>query len=128
MTKSPEAIALAYLDAVAKKELDRVASLVTSDVRFVGPANSFTGAPELLAAFRRISAIHLKSDVKRVFSDGNEVCVIYDFVTDTAGALPCVEWLRLEGGKICEVKLFYDQVPWIEIRKEMTRRAAQATA
>jgi hypothetical protein len=128
MTKSAEAIALAYLDAVAKKELDRVASLVTSDVRFVGPGTSFTGAADLLAAFRRIGVIHVRSDIKRVFSDGNDVCVIYDFVTDTAGPLPCVEWLHLEGGKICEVKLFYDQVPWIEIRKEMTRRAAQATA
>jgi hypothetical protein len=128
MTKSAEAIALAYLDAVAKKKLDRVASLVTPDVRFVGPSTSFTGAADLLAAFRRIGAIHVRSDIQRVFSDGQDVCVIYNFVTDTAGPLPCVEWLRVEGGKICEVKLFYDQVPWIEIRKEMTRRATGATA
>jgi hypothetical protein len=123
MKTNNEAIALAYLDAVAKKELDRVAALVAPDVKFVGPAMSFTGAPDLLAAFRRIGAIHVRSDVRRVFSDGDEVCVIYDFVTDTAGALPTIEWLQISGGRVRSINLFYDQVPWLKIREELARRA-----
>ncbi len=128
MSHSQEKVALAYLDAVAKKDLERIESLVASDVRFVGPATTLTGTRELLAAFRRISAVHVRSDIKRVFSDGDEVCVIYDFVTDTAGALPTVEWMRVEGGRIRSINLFYDQVPWLKIREELGRRAAQATA
>ncbi len=128
MSHSQEKVALAYLDAVAKKDLERIESLVAPDVRFVGPATTLTGTRELLAAFRRISAVHVRSDIKRVFSDGDEVCVIYDFVTDTAGALPTVEWLRVEGGRIRSINLYYDQVPWLKIREELGRRAAQATA
>jgi hypothetical protein len=124
MTRSPEAVALAYLDAVGKKELDRVEALVDPEIRFVGPAMTITGAHDLLAALRRIGAIHVRNDVKRVFSDGNEVCVIYDFVTDTVGAVPTVEWLRLEGGRIRSVNLYYDQVPWLKVREELARRAA----
>jgi hypothetical protein len=123
MKTKNEAIALAYLDAVAKKELDRVDALVAPDVKFVGPAMSFTGSSELLAALRRIGAIHVRNDVRRVFSDGDEVCVIYDFVTSAAGALPTIEWLRIAGGRIQSVNLFYDQVPWLKIREELAQRA-----
>jgi hypothetical protein len=70
----------------------------------------------------------VRSDIKRVFSDGDEVCVIYDFVTDTAGPLPAIEWLHFENGKIRSIQLYYDQVPWTKLREEMTRRSQQAVA
>jgi hypothetical protein len=128
MSPSHEKLALAYLDAVAKKDMDRVASIVAPDIRFISPVTTTEGARDLLAAFRRISLIHVRSDIKRVFSDGDEVCVIYDFVTDTAGALPVVEWLRFEGDRIRSIHIYYDQTPWLKLREEMTRRATQATA
>ncbi len=128
MSHSQENVALAYLDAVAKKDLERVAALVDPNVRFVSPATTIHGARDLLAAFRTIGAVHVRSDVKRVFSDGDEVCVIYDFVTDTAGALPTVEWLRVEQGRVRSINLYYDQVPWLKLREELAKRAAQATA
>jgi predicted ester cyclase len=126
MSNTPEAVALAYLDAVGKKELDRVASLVDPEVRFTGPMSNYTGVRDLLAAFRNIGAIHVRNDIVRVFSDGNEVCVIYDFVTDTVGALPTIEWLRVENGRIQSINLYYDQVPWMKLREEMARRRATA--
>ena len=128
MGHSPEKLAVAYLDAVGKKDMQKVESLVAADVRFVGPAMTIQGARDLLAAFRRISAVHVRNDIKRVFADGDEVCVIYDFVTDTAGALPAIEWLRFEGGRIQTIHLYYDQVPWTKLREEIGRRMEQATA
>jgi hypothetical protein len=125
MSNTPEAVVLAYLDAVGKKELDRCASLVDPEIRFSGPASTITGARDLLAAFRKLGAIHVRNDIKRVFSDGNEVCVIYDFVTDTTvGAVPTIEWARVENGRIKTVNLYYDQVPWIKLREAMARRAS----
>lgn len=123
-----ETVALAYLDAVAKKDLERVEGLIDPEIEFVGPAMTISGARDVVAAFRRLGAIHVRSDIKRVFSDGDEVCVIYDFVTDTAGALPTVEWLRVQRGRIQSVNLYYDQVPWLKVREELARRTTQATA
>jgi hypothetical protein len=38
--------------------------------------------------------------------------VIYDLVTDTEiGAVPTVEWLRIEDGRIRSIHLFYDRAP-----------------
>jgi hypothetical protein len=50
--------------------------------------------------------------LKGVFVDGDEVCVIYDFVTDSpTGALPTVEWLRFEEGRISMINVYYDRLP-----------------
>jgi ketosteroid isomerase-like protein len=117
-----------YLRAVGDKDLGKVEELLAPDVTFVGPAMTLAGVRDVLAALRRISAIHVRNDVKRVFVDGNEVCVIYDFVTDTVGAVPTIEWLSFENERIRSVKLYYDQVPWQTVRQELAKRAAQASA
>ena len=121
-----ESVARAYLSAVGNKDLGRVEQLLTPDVTFAGPVMKLSGAPDLLAALRRIGAVHVRNDIQRVFVDGDEACVIYDFVTDTIGSVPTIEWLRFEGGRIRDVKLYYDQVPWQKLREELARRAAQA--
>jgi len=123
MTRNPEGIARAYLEAVGTKQLDRVADLIAPDIRFAGPAMTITNAQDLLTALRRIGAIHVSNDIKRVFCDGDEVCAIYDFVTDTVGAVPTIEWLRITDGRIRSVNLYYDQVPWIRLREELAKRA-----
>lgn len=124
MSSELEAKALAYLDAVGQKDLARVEAIVASDIHFVGPAMTVTGVRDLLTSFRRIGAIHVRNDIRRVFSDGNEVCVIYDFVTDAIGAVPTIEWMRFENGRIRSIQLYYDQVPWMTLREELARRAS----
>jgi hypothetical protein len=123
-----EMIARSYLRAVGDKDLGKVEELLAPDITFVGPAMSLAGVRDVLAALRRISAIHVRNDVKRVFVDGDEVCVIYDFVTDTVGEVPTIEWLSFENARIRSVKLYYDQVPWQTVRQELAKRAAQASA
>jgi hypothetical protein len=119
-------IALAYVEAAGTKDLGRISGLLADDLTFVGPTSRYDTAAEVLAALRRLTAIHVRNDIKRVFVDGAEACVIYDFVTDTEiGAVPTVEWLRIEDGRIRSIHLFYDRVPWQTVLVEMQRRAAQ---
>src|SRR5262249_41252165 len=67
MTQNPEAIALAYLDAISAKELDRLETLVAPQVQFTAPAMTMTGRDSLIAALQRLSAVHVRNDVKRVW-------------------------------------------------------------
>jgi hypothetical protein len=86
-----------------------------------------SSAQDFIGALKRLGAIHVRSDVKRVFVDGDEVCVIYDFVTDTtAGALPTIEWLRFEGDRIRSIDLYYDRLPWQAVMEVIAQRAARA--
>lgn len=131
MKRNPEALVRAYLDAIATKRLDELDALLAPDVRFVGPMSNLTGLADVKAAFRRVSSIHVKSDIERLFTDGDEVCVIYDFVTDTIGGLPTVEWIHLRDGRIQSIRIYYDQVPFQRAREEIARRmqaAAQPNA
>jgi hypothetical protein len=114
MPRDPACIARAYVEAVGDKELGKIETLLAPDVEFTGPAMTLSSAAELLTALRRIGAILVRNEIRRVFVDGNEACVIYDFVTDTAiGTVPTVEWLRIEGGRIRHVNVYYDRVPWL---------------
>jgi len=123
MPREPAQIAREYVEAVGDKELGKIEALLAPDVEFTGPAMTLSSAAEVLTALRRIGAILVRNEIRRVFVDGNEACVIYDFVTDTAmGTVPTVEWLRIEGGRIRSVKLYYDRAPWL------APRTAQASA
>jgi len=49
-----------------------------------------TGAAAYFAVLRRLGPVWASSEVKKVFADGPEVCVVYDFVTNTpAGKVDC---------------------------------------
>jgi hypothetical protein len=122
-------LTLKYLETVAKQQYDKLEQLLTPDLRFRGPAMTRTSAAEFLTALKRLAAIHVRNDVKRVFVDGAEVCVIYDFVTDTeAGALPAVEWLHFDGERISSIDLYYDRLPWQTVMTAIAERGARPAA
>jgi len=119
-------LALEYLDAVAKQQYTRLEGLLAPDLAFRGPSMTRTSAADFIAALKRLGAIHVRTDVRRVFTDEDEVCVIYDFVTDTtAGALPTIEWLRFDGQRIRSIDLYYDRLPWQAVMAAMAERAAR---
>jgi len=125
-TRDRKASALAYLDAVAKQQFDRLETLLAPDLLFKGPALTRTTAEDYIGALKRLGVIHLRSDVRRVFVDGDEACLIYDFVTDTAaGAVPTIEWLHFEGDRIKVIELFYDRQPWQTVAAIMADRTAR---
>ena len=111
MHLTPKQVALAYIDACSRKDFDAVAPLLSEDLSFVGPGKATHGAQPYLTILRRLGAVWERSDVKHAFSDGDDVCVIYDFVTNTeAGAVPIVEWLSIRDQRIQGVRLFFDRL------------------
>jgi len=125
-TTDRKTLALEYLNAVGAQQCHKVEALLAPDFEFRGPSVKRASAAEFGAALKRLGAIHVRNDVKRVFADGDEVCIIYDFVTDTpAGALPTIEWLRFEGDRIRSIDLYYDRLPWQTVMATMAERAGR---
>jgi predicted ester cyclase len=125
MTTEAKSVALAYIDACGRKDWDAVTETLDEHVQFLGPGNAVTGAGAYLAVLRRIAPVWVRSDVKKVLSDGPEVCVLYDFVTDTpAGTVPIVEWLNVEQGKIKSVNLLFDRVAFKPASDELRTRTS----
>ena len=128
-TADRKTLALEYLNAVGKQQYGKLEALLAPDLTVRGPATTRTSAADFLGALKRLGAIHVRTDIKRVFADGDEVCAIYDFVTDTpAGALPTIEWMRFDGDRIRSINLYYDQLPWQKVMAVIAERAARPAA
>ncbi len=124
----PKAVAMAYLEAVGEKQFDKLAQLLHPNVEFKGPGGSLHGSEEFISALRRLAPILLRNEIKRVFVDRDEAFVRYDFVTDTSvGAVPTVELLKIQDGRVRSVWLLFDRQPWPAVLEEATRRAGKAT-
>jgi hypothetical protein len=83
------------------------------NLSFQGPLDTFHRPDEFLAAISRLSGIVRRVDVKKVFVDGSDVCVLYDMVTDTpAGTAFIAEWFRVTGGKITAIRVVFDARPF----------------
>jgi hypothetical protein len=129
MNTDRKSLTLEYLNAVGNRDYGKIEQLLASDLRFRGPAITRSSSADFIGALKRLSAIHVRNDVKRVFVDGDEVCVIYDFVTDTqSGALSTIEWLHFEGSRIQSIDLYYDRLPWQAVLQTIAERAAQPAA
>jgi hypothetical protein len=127
MSADPQALAVDYITAVGNKQFDRVAELFHPDIEFATRGKTLRGADACLVALRRLGPILLRNDVQRTVLDGNEVCVVYDFVTDTlVGAVPSVEWITFDAGRIRSVRLLFETANWPIVLAELTRRAAAA--
>lgn len=113
---TPKEIVEAYGDAFSKKDYGRVRSLL-HDTRFSfrGPMEAFDKADDLVAVLRKLEPIIKGMEKKKVFVDGNDVCVIYDFVTNVPeiGTSRMAEWFHIEGGKISSINLYFDPRPYV---------------
>jgi ketosteroid isomerase-like protein len=107
------AIADKFFKAWTKGDFDTARSLVHHDVSFAGPIDRFDNADAYIGSLRGLAQIVKAAEEQKVFSDGNDVCIIYDLVTNTpAGSAPVAEWYHVRDGKISAVRVFFDAKPF----------------
>jgi limonene-1,2-epoxide hydrolase len=83
-------------------------------VTFNGPLGETHGVDEYVAGIRRLAEIVDRVDPHQVITDGDEVCVIYDLVTNTgAGSIPTAGWYSLQDGRITAVRAYFDPRPLV---------------
>ena len=74
MTSAKE-IVETYKAALGRGDFAAARELLHDDLAFHGPIDSFSRADDYLAASKRLANIIQRIDVKKVFADGNDVCV-----------------------------------------------------
>lgn len=96
---------MSYIEALDSKEYDVAKNLLADSVRIRGPAGeSFRAPDEFIGMLRSYSG---KYDVKKVFSDGEDVCLIYDLATPAGTASMC-SWYEVRQGKIASIQSIFD--------------------
>ena len=102
-----------YKEAVGRKDFAAARKLLHDDLAFQGPIETLNKADDYVASITKLANIIQRMEVKKVFADGNDVCVLYDMVTNTpAGTAFIVEWYQVRGDKIGSLHAVFDARPF----------------
>jgi hypothetical protein len=102
-----------YKAAVGKSDFAAARQMLHDDLNFQGPLDTFHKADDYVASIKKLASIIQRVDVKKVFADGQDVCVLYDMVTNTpAGTAFIVEWYQIRGDKIGSLRVVFDARPF----------------
>jgi SnoaL-like domain len=129
MATETRELVTAYINAVGENRLEALPAMLDPDAVFVVGDTTLRGAEAFIGGFRRLTPIILRNEIRKIFVDGDEACVIYDFVTDTpAGAVVSVEHLKLRNGRIASSLLVFERLHWPEVQAVLKERAERQTA
>jgi hypothetical protein len=101
----PKEVVMSYIEALDNQRYEKAAGLLDDDVRIRGPAGENFGKP--LDFVRMLRAYRSKYDVKKVFADGEDVCVLYDLIIG-GSAVYTSSWYQVKHGKIVSVDTIFD--------------------
>jgi hypothetical protein len=129
MATETRELVTSYVQAVGEKRLEALPAMLDADCEFIIGDTSLRGREAFVGGFERLAPIILRNDIRKVFVDGDEAVVVYDFVTDTpAGAVVSVEHIKTRNGLIASSLLVFERLHWAEVQAELAHRAAKRSA
>ena len=112
-TTSTTEVVESYRAALGTGDFATARTFMQDNMTFQGPLDTFNTADQYLEASKRLATIIQGIDIKRVFADGDDVCILYDMVTNTpAGTAFIAEWYQVKEGKIVALRAVFDARPF----------------
>ena len=105
LENDPKEIVLSYIKSLDAFRYDEAGKFLTEKVQIIGPAGeSFANSKEFLNMLQNFKA---KYDIKKVFVDDNDVCLLYDMKMQkiTAYTASCY---HLKNNKITSIRTIFD--------------------
>ena len=116
MAIANEKLVESYVRAVGEHRLEDLRPMLAEDAEFTLGDATYRGVDAFIGAFVRLMPIVERNDIRKIFVDGDEACVIYDFVTRTpVGPVVSVEYLKLASGRIRSSLLVFERQHWPEV-------------
>ena len=117
-------LVISYIQAVGERRLDDLEAILDPEAEFTLGDTTYRGAEAFVGAFKPLMQIVVRNDIRKVFVDGDEAVVIYDFVTDTpVGGVLSVEHIKVRDGRIASSLLVFERLHWPEIQAKLVARA-----
>jgi len=102
-----------FIGAMGKGDFVAARKFLDSDLSFQGPIETFHQADPYLESLRKLHHVVERVDMKKMFVDGDDVCLLYDMVTKTpAGTAFIAEWHHVTGDKISAIRVVFDARPF----------------
>src|ERR671915_245122 len=112
---SAKEIVMEYMQAlIERRDFKTARSYLTDDVSYVSPLNSIDGAEPLLKYDEHLNLP--KFDIKKVFVDGQDVCLLYELNVGRPQVvlLVCGCFHVNDHGKISSLRLAFDPRPFVQ--------------
>jgi limonene-1,2-epoxide hydrolase len=105
MVQDAKEAVMAYIKAMGDRDYAAARNYLGDNVRVKGPGGeSFRSPDEFLKMMEQQRG---KYDIKKVFVDGSDVCLLYDFVTPKVTTFFC-SWYQVKDGKISTIQTVFD--------------------
>jgi limonene-1,2-epoxide hydrolase len=119
--KSAKEIVISFLDSLNTGDLKSARSCVSDNFLCTNPQGlpSFDSAETYFKAVeqaRQARQAQYVFDIKKIFTDGNDVCVFNDVIAGSITLFAC-GWYHVEDQKIRFLKLVYDPRPLLQERQ-----------
>ena|SRR5437879_4009233 len=108
-------VALDYMKAFEVKDKDKASSYLHDEGLYKGPLRSFQKADAFVKEMTTFMYIAKNVRIKKVLSDDTDVCVFWDYETviPSIPVTPIAQWFKIEKGKIRELHVHFNPVPFI---------------
>jgi tRNA G37 N-methylase TrmD len=104
---------MSCIEAINEEDFTTARKYVSDDMVFQGVLGSRDGAE---AYFNDMEKMKLKYNVKKVFVDDNDVCLLYDLTMSGLTIFGC-GWYHVMDDKIVSLKVVFDPRPVLELKK-----------
>jgi len=96
---------MSYIEALDHQRYEEALKLLHDNVRIRGPGGETFGKPlDFIEMLRKYQG---KYDVKKMFVDGDDVCIFYDLKT-TRPTVFMSSWYHVHEGKIVSIQTIFD--------------------
>ena len=103
--KDAKGVVLSYIRSLDTREYEAAGKYLSDHVRVIGPSGeSFKEPGEFVDMLRQYRG---KYDMKKVFVEGNDVCLLYDLTTPSATVYMC-SWYQVRRGRIASIRTVFD--------------------
>jgi limonene-1,2-epoxide hydrolase len=101
---------LSFLKALNADDFQQARKYANDNLSFVGVLGKRNSADEY---FKDMEKMRFKYDIKKVFADGNDVCVLYDINMGGTKIFTC-GWYKVKDNKIESIQVVFDPRPVLE--------------
>jgi limonene-1,2-epoxide hydrolase len=99
-----------FIKALNEDDFATARSYVHDNFSFDGVLGTRNSAD---AYFKDMEKMHFKYDIKKIFTDGDDVCLLYDINMQGTTIFTC-GWYKVHHGKIQSLKVVFDPRPILE--------------
>jgi len=105
-----EKAVMTFINALNAEDFTTAREQLADGMKFDGVMGSRDSAEAYITDMKRMK---FKYNIKKLFADENDVCLLYDIDMGGATIFTC-GWYHVEDGKIASLKVVFDPRPLLE--------------